>query len=69
MLTIQDIQLDASKHTVLMDGAVGVASVSPPRAEESEPKEGEEGVEVEAEEGAPGEPEVIREKKQEEVVE
>jgi large subunit ribosomal protein L25 len=61
MLTIQDIQLDSSKYTILMDGEVGVASVSMPRAVEEEevPAEGEEG----AAEGAPAEPEVIREKK------
>lgn len=66
MLTIQDIQIDLSKYAILMDGDVGVASVSMPRAEEEAvPAEGEEG----AEEGAPAEPEVIREKKEKEEAE
>ncbi len=63
MLTIKDIQLDTSKYEILMDGDVGVASVSAPRVAE-EPVEGEEGAEG-AEEGASTEPEVINEKKAE----
>jgi len=57
MLTVKDIQLDASKYEILMDKDVGVASVSLPRVVE-EVVEGEEG------EVAAG-PEVINEKKAE----
>lgn len=60
MLTVKDIPADA-KYTILMDAEAGVASVSLPKVAE----------EPVAEEGAaaPGEPEVIREKKPEEKAE
>jgi len=58
MLTIKDIQLDASKYEILMDGDVGVASVSTPRVAEAS-EDGEEG------EADAAEPEVINEKKAE----
>jgi large subunit ribosomal protein L25 len=56
MLTIKDIQIDASKYTILMDADVGVASVTQPKVAEEEPAAGE----------AAAAPEVIREKKPEE---
>jgi large subunit ribosomal protein L25 len=61
ILTVKDIQIDAAKYTLLMDEDAGVASVSLPKVAE----------ETAAEEGAaaPGEPEVIREKKAEEAAE
>jgi large subunit ribosomal protein L25 len=62
VLAVKDIQIDASKITILMDADVGVASVSLPKVVE----------EPVAEEGAvatPAEPEVIREKKPEEAAE
>ncbi len=59
MLTIKDIQIDASKYTILMDADVGVAAVTQPKVVEEEPVAGEAVA-------ATGEPEVIREKKPEE---
>jgi large subunit ribosomal protein L25 len=59
VLAVKDIKIDASKITILMDAETGVASVSLPKVVE----------EPVAEAGAvaaPGEPEVIREKKPEE---
>ena len=56
MLTIKDINLDASKYELMVDGDVGVAVVSAPRVA-AEPSEDEEG-------DAAG-PEVINEKKEE----
>ncbi|MGE4488656.1 MAG: 50S ribosomal protein L25, partial [Kiritimatiellales bacterium] len=58
MLLVKDIPLDAAKFKVLVDGDVGVASVSVPKVVEEETAEGAE--------GAAAEPEVIREKKAEE---
>jgi len=68
MLTIKDIEIDASKYEIMMDDDVGVASVSEPRVvEEPTDEEGEEGAEgEEGTEGASAEPEVINEKKEEE---
>jgi hypothetical protein len=64
MLMVKDIQVDASKYEIVIDGEIGVASVSAPRVVE-EPTEGEEGeAGEEGEEGAT-EPEVINEKKEE----
>jgi len=61
MLSIKDIQLDASTYRIMMDDDVGVASVSVPRVLEASSEEGGEGEgEVSAE------PEVINEKKAEE---
>lgn len=57
-LTVKDIPIDASKYTVLVEGDVGVASVSLPKVVE-EPV-------ADAAAAVPGEPEVIREKKPEE---
>lgn len=59
ILTVKDIPVDASKITILMDGDVGVASVSLPKVAD----------EAAAEEGAATEPEVIREKKADESAE
>jgi large subunit ribosomal protein L25 len=61
MLMVKDIQVDASKYEIVIDGEIGVASVSAPRVVE-EPTEGEEG---EAGEEGAAEPEVINEKKEE----
>jgi large subunit ribosomal protein L25 len=58
MLTVKDIQIDASKYTILLDADVGVASVSIPKVVE-------EPVAEEAAAAAATEPEVIREKKPE----
>ncbi len=58
MLTVKDIQIDASKYTILLDAEVGVASVSIPKVVE-------EPVAEEATAAAATEPEVIREKKPE----
>ncbi len=68
MLTVKDIEIDASKYEIMMDDDVGVASVSEPRVvEEPTDEEGEEGAEgEEGTEGASAEPEVINEKKEEE---
>lgn len=63
MLTIEDLSLDTAKYTVLMDGEVGVASVSMPRAAEEEISE------EEGEAAAAAEPEVIRAKKEEQEAE
>lgn len=57
-LTVKDIPIDTSKYTVLVEGDVGVASVSLPKVVE-EPV-------AEAAAAVPSEPEVIREKKPEE---
>jgi len=59
-LSVKDIQLDASKFDVFMDGDVGIASVLAPRVAVADSEEEEEG------EGEGGEPEVINEKKEEE---
>ncbi len=56
MLTVKDIQMDASKYEILTADDVGVASVSEPRVAE-ETEEGEDSA---------GGPEVINEKKEEE---
>jgi large subunit ribosomal protein L25 len=58
MLTVKDIQIDASKYTILLDADVGVASVSIPKVVE-------EPVAEDAVAAAATEPEVIREKKPE----
>lgn len=63
MLAIKDIQLDISKYAIVMDKDIGVASVSMPKVVEEEPVAAEGGEAVEA---PAAEPEVIREKKQEE---
>lgn len=62
MLTVKDIPAD-SKYTILMDADAGVAAVSLPKVAE-EPSADEA-----AAVAAPGEPEVIREKKPEEKAE
>jgi large subunit ribosomal protein L25 len=60
VLTVKDIELDASKYEILLDDDTAVASVLAPRVAVDE-EEGEEG-----EAGADGaEPEVITEKKEE----
>ncbi len=61
-VTVKDIELDASKHTILVDDDIAIASVLAPRVatDDAEGEEGEEG----AEDGA-AEPEVITEKKEE----
>jgi len=61
MLMVKDIPVDVSKYEIVIDGEIGVASVSAPRVVE-EPTEGEEG---EAGEGDAAGPEVINEKKEE----
>lgn len=61
VMTVKDIELDASKYEILLDDDVAVASVLAPRVVvEGENEEGEEGAE-----GASNEPEVITEKKEE----
>ncbi len=61
-LTVADIPLDPARYTVLTDADLAVAAVSAPRVEEEEtPAEG-----AAAEAGEGGEPEVIKEKKDEE---
>jgi len=60
VLTVKDIPIDASKYAILMKADVCVASISLPKVvEEAAAGEG----------AAPAEPEVIREKKQEEAAE
>ncbi len=61
MLTIKDIEIDASKYEILTNDDVGVASVSAPRVVEEVADEDAEG----AGEGESTEPEVINEKKEE----
>jgi large subunit ribosomal protein L25 len=58
ILTIKDIRIDTAKYAILMDADIGVAAVTQPKVAE-ETVAGEAGA-------APGEPEVIREKKPEE---
>ena len=61
VMTVKDIELDASKYEILLDDDVAVASVLAPRVVvEGENDEGEEGAA-----GASNEPEVITEKKEE----
>jgi large subunit ribosomal protein L25 len=62
-LTVSDIPLDTSKHTIITAADVAVAAVAAPRVEE-EPTEEEEGAAEGEAEGA--EPEVITEKKADE---
>ena len=64
ILTIKDIRVDTSKHAILMDADIGVASVSIPKVVEEPVAE-----EAAAAAAAPAEPEVIREKKPEEKAE
>jgi large subunit ribosomal protein L25 len=64
MLMVKDIQVDASKYEIVIDGEIGVASVSVPRVAE-ESTDGEEGEAGEAGEEGAAEPEVINEKKEE----
>ena len=61
MLTVKDIPADP-KYTILMDAEAGVASVSMPKVAEEPAAD-------EAAAAAPGEPEVIREKKPEDKAE
>ena len=57
MLAVKDIQVDASKYTILLGADVGVASVSLPKVVEEPVAEGTA--------ATPAEPEVLREKKPE----